>query len=389
MLVAILLAPPLALSFTETHSVVSTGLVLGALYLPWRAWKLRGRLAAAGTLHGAVTALLVAYVSLHAVYYLAGERNAVVFLMEAQWAVYLAAFACLLADVQPLPAARAKVVRALLLVVLAQSILGIVSSYTGPLLDIGAWTGGRFGIALYRATGTLGTPNGFAGVMAMGALVALFHDRAGLPLPRAVLVPPILVALFLSQSKSGWLSFLLSGLLVLVVRFLLRGGARDFALAATLGALLAVAASTPDVTNELSTDYSDRVVFTERALERYQAASLPKRIFGLGFRQTASIDEETRAWVTAHNSYLSFLAEIGPVGFALLAGLFALTLWRILRAWDWPLLAAFSAMLLHLYSEAFLYGNVYVLWMVLFLWLSRAPGGSEERAAAPVMAQPA
>jgi O-antigen ligase len=370
MLVGILLVPPLSLSFTVTQSTMSLGLVLAAAYLPWRLVKLRGRFVAAGTLYGAVTTLLVAYVSLHALYYLVGERHFLVFLMEAQWAVYFAAFTCLLFDVKPLHGAREKVVRALLLVVLCQAILGIVSSYVGPLLDVGAWTEGRFGLSQYRATGTLGSPNGFAGVIAFGAVVALFHDRAGLPLPRAVLVPPILVALFLSQSKSGWVAFLLSGLVVLLARFLLTTSARDFALAVGLGALLVAAARTPEVVNELSSDYAGRVTFGERTLERYERSEPGYQVFGLGFRQTAEVDPETRGWLTAHNSYLSFLAETGLVGILLLCAVWTLTLWWILRTWDWAMLAALTCMLLHLYTEAFLYGNVYVLLMALVLGLS-------------------
>jgi O-antigen ligase len=387
MLIAVLLTPPVALGFTATRSVVSPGLLVAAVYLPWRTFKLGGRLVAAGTLYGAVTTVVVTYVCLHAAYYLVGEGKPLVFLMEAQWAVYFASFACVLFDVQRLPDARARVMRALLVVLLVQSILGIVSSYTGPLLDVGAWTGGRFGLSMHRATGTLGSPNGFAGVMAIGAVFALFHPRSALPLPRWLLVSPLVVALFLSQSKSGWLSFTIATLLVVTTRFVLTSSARDLVLALGLGALLLVATNSPDVVDELSSDYAGRVTYGQRVLEKYERASPPYQVFGLGFRQTADIDEETRGWLTAHNSYLSFLAELGGVGLLILVAVWAVTLALIVRSWDWPLLGALVAMLLHLYSEAFLYGNVYVLMTVLVLALTRMPRIAAEPRPAPIIVQ--
>jgi O-antigen ligase len=381
-LVAVLLAPPLSIDFTATRSVISPGLGLAVLYLPWRLVRLRGRLVAARTLYRAVIVAVVSYMTLHAIYYLVGERNWLVFLIEAQWATYLAGFAAVVSDVQPLPNARNRVVRALLLILGCQAILGIVSSYVGPLVDTGAWTAGRFGLAAYRATGTLGNPNAFAGVIAIGAVIALLHPRAGLPLPRVLLVPPFLVALLLSQSKSGWLSFLVSTALVLFGRFAVKGRARDLALALGVAAVLTWGLNTDVVVNELSTDYVGRVQFGERVLERYERAQPSYQLFGLGFRQTAIIDPETRAWVTAHNSYLSFLAEIGLIGFLLVAALWAVAAWSTLRAWDWPVLGALCCMLLHLYSEAFLYGNVYILLMALILGLPRLRRDVERRGAA-------
>jgi hypothetical protein len=382
MLIAVLLVPPFAIGFTATRSVISPGLGLVVLYLPWRLIRRRGRLVAAHTLYGAAIAVVASYVTLHAIYYAIGERNWLVFLTEAQWATYLAGFAGVVADVQPLPNARNRIVRALLLILSVQAILGIISSYVGPLVDTGAWTGARFGLNLDRATGTLGNPNSFAGIMAMGAIIALFHPRAGLPLPRVLLVPLLLTALLFSQSKSGCLSFLAATALLVTVRFTLTTRASDLVVALGIMALLAVASQTDVVLKELSTDYAGRVQFSAGVLERYEHTEPAYQLLGLGFRQTAILDPETRAWVTAHNTYLSFIAELGLIGFLLVAALWGVAAWSALRAWDWPVLGALSCMLLHLYSEAFLYGNTYVLWTVLILGLPRLRRDAEPRCAA-------
>ena len=272
MLVAVMFAPPLTLGFTAARSSLSPAILVAVAYLPWRLLLLRGRLPSARTPFGVVTIAAAAYVALHAVYYLVAERNLLVFLMEAQWAVYFAAFASVLFDVQQLPEARARVVRSLLVVILIEAGLGAVSAFTGPIYDVGAWHEDRFGLGVYRATGTLGSPNGFAGVMAVGALLAAFERRAALPLPRLATLAPLLLALFWSQSKSGWLAFLASATLVLLARFVGTASARDFLLALALGVLLVFGLRNPEVWGELERDYSTRSTFGEETLERYLRA---------------------------------------------------------------------------------------------------------------------
>ncbi len=379
MVVAVLFAPPLALGFTGARSSVSPAVVLAAAYLPWRFLRLRGRIPSGRTPYGLVTLAVTAYVALHALYYLAGERNLVVFLMEVQWAAYFAAFASVLFDLQRLPDARSRVVRSLLVLALVQAGLGMVSAFHGPIYDVGAWYEDRFGLGVYRATGTLGSPNGFAGVMAVTGILATFERRAALPLSRLLTVAPLLVALFWSQSKSGWLAYLLAATVILVARFAGTASARDFLLALALGASLVFTLQTQEVWGELTRDYTERVTFGEEVLEQYARAHPLRELFGVGFRQTARIDHDTHAWLTAHNSYLSLLAEIGAVGLLLLATVWATTLVEIARGRDWVMLGVLASILLHVYSEAFLYGNVYVLLMLLVLSLA-----SMTRAASPL-----
>jgi O-antigen ligase len=384
MLVAVMFAPPLTLGFTATRSTVSPAILVAIAYLPSRVLRLRGRFPSAGTPYGVVTMAVTAYVALHAVYYLAAERNLLVFLMEAQWAAYFAAFASVLFDLQQLPGARARVVRSLLVAILVESGLGAVSAFTGPIFDVGAWHEDRFGIGVYRATGTLGSPNGFAGVMAVGVLLALFERRAALPLPRAITLAPLLLALFWSQSKSGWLAFLAASTVALLVRFVARASARDFLLALGVGVFIVALTRTPAVWDELERDYTERSIFGAEVLEQYVRAAPLREIFGLGFRQTARIDHETRGWLTAHNSYLSLLAELGAVGLLLLAAVWAATLREIARGADFSMLGVLACILLHVYTEAFLYGSVYVLLMLAVLSFSSMARAEVRRAASPL-----
>jgi len=383
-LVALLFAPPLTLGFTATRSTVSPAILLVLVYLPWRAFRLRFRFVSARTLYGLVTIATTAYLALHATYYLVGEQNVIVFLLEAQWATYFAGFAAVLFDLQRVPDARTRVVRSLLVALLVESIFGIVSAYVGPIFDIGAWHEDRFGIGLYRATGTIGTPNGFAGLMAVGALVALFERRAAFVLPRVVTLAPLLLALFCSQSKSGWLAFLISATLVSLVRFVFTGSARAFVLGVALGASVVLALNTPEVWELLASDYTDRYTYSDYALEQYLRAAPSREVFGLGFRQTARIDPETRAWLTAHNSHLSLLAEIGVVGLLLLSAVWAASLREIARGRDWPMLAMLACIILHAASEGFLYGAAYVMLMLAALSLASMSRAEVERERAGV-----
>jgi O-antigen ligase len=384
LLVTVLFAPPLALGFTATRSSVSPALAVVAAYLPWRLLRLRGRVPGARTLYGVVTTATAAYVALHGAYYLAGERKLLVFLMEAQWAAYFAAFAAVLFDIQALPGARTRAVRALLLAILVEALLGIVSSFTGPLFDTGAWHEARFGFGVYRATGTVGSPNAFAGVIAVGLLLALFERRAALPLPRIVMAPPLLLALFWSQSKSGWLAFLVAAALTFVLRFVLTASARDFLVGVLLALCIVSALRTATVWNELVSDYTDRATFGEQTLEQYSQAHPVRQLFGLGFRQTARIDPETHGWLTAHNSYLSLLAELGVVGILLLAAVCAATVWEIARGRDWSMFATLACIAMHATSEAFLYGSTYVLLIVAVLSFATMSRAAARRAATPL-----
>lgn len=88
-------------------------------------------------------------------------------------------------------------------------------------------------------------------------------------------------------------------------------------------------------------------------------------MFGLGFRQTAFVNQETLGWVTAHNSYVSMLAEIGVVGLGLLTWMWARTLRLAVRGRAWWIAGGCSALLAHFMTEGFLYGYQYVFLMTL------------------------
>ena len=75
---------------------------------------------------------------------------------------------------------------------------------------------------------------------------------------------------------------------------------------------------------------------------------------------------------------------LGAVGLLLLGAVWAATLREIARGRDWPMLGVLACILLHVYSEAFLYGNVYVLLMLAVLSFASMARAEVRRAASPL-----
>jgi hypothetical protein len=199
----------------------------------------------------------------------------------------------------------------------------------------------------------------------------------------------LLLGLILTQSKSGVLA-VLAGAVVVALLFLLdalwrkraaRASARRAAatiVPVAIGLVL-LSYAWSWVYSLVVADFAGRLVFTRQAMRLYAEATPLEQLLGLGFRGAATINPLTAAWTTAHNSYASFLAELGPIGFALVIAVLLTMLAGFHRQGGWHWLAGLFVVLLHLATETFIYGPMYVLLLAGLYALSgggRVPQGS-------------
>ncbi len=368
-------APPIPLWFTPTESSVSLALPMALAYLSWRLAFPRtpGGEAPPATVRTAK--VLAGYTILHAAYFLLVEPALIASLSELQWAIYLLAFFLQLHDLRAVPRWAVEVRRWLVLIGMVEGAAAVITAFTGPIpiYFYGAFFEARWGLDVYRATGTIGSPNALGGILAFILLTALFTRPEVLPARRVICALPMALGLLATQSKSA-MAVLSIGILAAVLRRMIaRRRLRD-ALALVLIAGLAAAALAA-IGEVLGEDYSERREFTTIVLDKYLSSDPFHLVIGLGFRQTAEVDPGTLGWLTAHNSYVSLLAEIGAVGLALVAAILA----RALRARDEGIFAASVGLVAHAYTESFLYGFAYLLLLAFAALCADDPVQQERR----------
>ncbi len=373
---AAILVPPIPLGFTETSSGVSVALPLSVAFLFWRALRSGGVLPNLLTPVGRTAIVVPLYLVIHGLFFLALRGLTLVFVLEAQWAIYFVAFLLCAYDVARAPDAVPAAIRFFLWTDLLASLAGLATTVTGPLLDYGTAFDGRFGLSFYRATGTMQSANGLAGVLAFAAMVAWHAPRDWVPAPRwrlgrALVVLVLAAGLVATQSKSG-VGALAAGLVATTVaRYIRRPTVRSLARVMMWSAgLAALLVFFHVVIQEVEFDLAGRTTFTADVWNRYASSSPLTLLFGFGFRQTAFVNRDTLGWVTAHNSYVSILAEIGAAGAALLALVWLRTLWWATKGRAWWVVAAQSAMLAHFFTEGFVYGYPYVLLSTMLFAMS-------------------
>lgn len=204
--------------------------------------------------------------------------------------------------------------------------------------------------------------------MAFGALVSFFAPKSLLPAPRIILAACLACAVVLSQSKSAFFSVIIVYIAVSIFSF----GWRRFALRkllSTAGMQLLVLAGAgvvfslygDAVLDNISTDYVDRTALSERALSNIAEYDWAELLLGRGFHGVDFINPNTGAWITAHNSYINLLADLGIIGSLLMATLFIVLLWTLAADREWHLLAGMLGLVLHFVTEAFLYAPLFVM----------------------------
>lgn len=238
-----------------------------------------------------------------------------------------------------------------------------------------------------RASGAFICPNHFANLLEMMIPVSIalvFHRGAGVAM-RLVAGYTALVclpALYLTESRSGWIG-LLAGLIVMSVAVALRKGIRKFLLVLLVAPLIAGGAAL--AVWQFSPRVQARVTAAIQGDIRIQLwkDSLPiaelSPVIGNGLGSYRWMYQHFRTHYLdyanpefAHNDYLQFWAEIGAVGLALMAVVVLLVVRRAVRiirsdpgdsAWLMGgLLGAMAGALAHAFFDFnfHIFGNVHV-----------------------------
>lgn len=363
-LIIAFLAPPIPLGFTQTNSTVSFAVFIAALYLVWRVFYFKDTIPNPFTPFGVCVYLMSIFLVLHSLYFLLNGLK-IVFLMETQWLVYFLFSAMIIFDMRDMPNLIPKIMKWTLSVLFIEGTLGIVSSFTGPFYDymVGFYSG-RYGLSIYRAVGTMGSANAFGGIMAFALLLVIFSPKEYVPFKKWIVVPVLTVALLFSQSKSAVGAFSLGiGAVIGFQLLYYKSFTKIIKLYSYVAVVLFVLYRVKVIVSEISLDLSTRVLATESVLQKFLDNSVMYKIFGMGFRQSATINSVNNAWDTAHNSYVSFLTEIGILGMSLLVLLWLTCIYYLFKGKHWGMLGGLIAFLAHFYTEGFLYGYQYVFLM--------------------------
>jgi hypothetical protein len=362
-----LFLPPIPLDFTLTaHSKLLPGAFVAVAYLIWRPFFCRGGVFHFSTLKRLLPLAIGFYVFGHAMNFVF-EGNYLVALNELQWLVYLIAPLLMAWDAGP-PGAN-YIVKALIACLGIESILAVISSFTGPMYGyVVLWYGPRFGTGVFRAVGTMDSTNSLGGMMAFGALVCIFAPASVLPVRRALMMVGLLAGVIFSQSKSAFFSVPISSLVVCIAgRRWRRMGARDLlSVIGSLGLVLVLVGSLfyfygDAVADNMSRDYVERTSLSERVIVKIAEFDWLQTMFGVGFHGVDYVDPGSKAWITAHDSYINLLSDLGICGFVLVNCLFVVMVTTMLRDGQWHLLAGLLGFLLHFVTEAYLFTPLFIM----------------------------
>jgi putative inorganic carbon (HCO3(-)) transporter len=207
-------------------------------------------------------------------------------------------------------------------------------------------------VDIYRAGGLFEHPNLLAGYLAilLPICIALLFSRIS-PLAKAALAAVVvlgLVALVITLSRSGWISFA-AGFVVLFLFSMLHQRLRlRYVLARVLviiGLVAALSLASGDIVRRFTASDPGAVQFRWDMIYAAFDMVMDRPVLGVGlntfvahFPQYANPPgrEAVNAkygdlWPVVHNSYLVTWSEQGTIGFALLIGLYGCVLWTGLR----------------------------------------------------------
>lgn len=358
-LVTLIFFPPLPIGFAGANSSVSGAIFVVFAYILWIIIKKKDVDFGNG-IPGILNLLFVFYLILHICYYTFIQKNMMVFLWETQWLIYFW-FGISIINGSIKIVGKSKMVRLFILIMFVEACLAILTSFIGPIYEYRVgWYEGRYGISLYRALGTFGSANGLAGFLAFFSLIAMFCKKDWLPMNRYLILLIYLIALLLTQSKSGIMAFIIALGVTTIVRFFGTRTIRSYMFFCIVVCTIAISFLVFDNFMDLiKDDYGGRSHFTKHVIQQYLDNDIFIQLIGMGFRQTAFLNYETMGWVTAHNSYVSFLAEIGALGVLILGMIYIITLIKAVLTKNWPIVGGIVVITVHFYTETFIYGIHY------------------------------
>lgn len=362
-----LFAPSIMLGFTATQSKFSSASIIAAIYLAWRLlFRPLPRLTGAT----GIGLAMGVYLLIHGLVLTITTGKIIILLLEGQWVVYFLSGLLLTMDIVRIATDVDWAGTTLIRLGLISSVLGDISLWTGPFYSYANNYKPRWGIDLNRACGPFESPAILGGLVMITFVLAFFTAPvAGGVLRRQAGLAFMMVTLLLSMSKAAIVSGLAAT--ILGVPIVARTAAKRRAAVAKLlyvavfiGAIGYISSAYMiDVRGLIEDDAQSRGAVGLTILSDYAQDGVLEQLFGIGYRQSASIDPETGMWFPAHNSYISFLREIGIVGFLSICGFlfYCLVELRSRGYLNWAL--ALVALLLASYTAEYLYGSFCVFFL--------------------------
>jgi hypothetical protein len=355
-----MLAPAIMLSFTASQSKVLPAVGLCVLYLCWRFVSrphppLRNEVFA-------LSLVFVVYLCLQGAVLCGGGSTFIIILLQGQWAACFLAGLFLAYDIARTRGGLQFLSSAFVWISAVAAICGIISVWTGPFYAYGHHAGARWGLPINRAIGTFDGPASLSSVLELGFLLEYFSPSRGSALRRTLMLSFLGLALFLTFAKGaivtclmvagmGGLAIAVSGGMITRTAAVLRVAA---VCAAGAGILWLANSYDIDITQLIQTDAEGHYERGTEVLNEYFTDDLSPQLFGIGFRQSSKLFWDEMIWYTAHNSYISFLREIGGAGTLIFLALIACLLRQLYAARYLAWMCSLIAILLLAYTETFL-----------------------------------
>jgi hypothetical protein len=328
--IVLMFVPTVPVGFTETLSRFSLASPLAAICVLWRVLcrplpSFR---------HGSFSlgALFGIYLCIHGASLAAYTGKFAIIFLEGQIAVIFLAALLLAYDICAESGGAVWLCSWMVRLAAIAAVCGLISVWTGPFYDYGTqepWIGARWGLPIDRAAGTMGVPSVLAVPLELAFLVEFFGAQSKFSRRKKIVLVLLMTTLILTQSKGGILSCLLA--IAAGMPFVAANRTRmkvavfmacSFFL--IVGAITWVAATYEiDFKELIATDVEGRGQLASETLSDYFVDDTPQQLFGIGWRQSATIGPEG-LWFTAHNSYIVLLRELGLFGTLLYCG-FVLT----------------------------------------------------------------
>ena len=287
------------------------------------------------------------------------NQRPIVFLLQAQWVTYFLAGFLLAYDIGYSQRGRSFLRSSIVYIGVVAAILGIVSIFTGPFYEYAKHTEARWKLPINRAVGTFEAPSVLAAMLSVCVLLLFFSKVEHSSLSRKLSLLVMMAALIGTQSKAG----ILGTFLAILIGALLSRRTRVVVVSLVLlcvvgGAIYWVTRQYQiDVGDLIETDVEDRGTIIHKVIDKYVADDLAPELFGIGYRQSATRSPDG-IWITAHNSYVAFLREIGVFGLAMIVLFLAVLLHKLIQGEElFPWAIALLGLGLMAVTETFLYAT--------------------------------